>query len=244
MLYLKYPRFTRNEQERDFMAKICKYCRSEIDGKATVCPHCQRKQSGGVAKVVIAVIAAVIFLPAFIGACSSFRRGYNNAKRASVEVATTAEKKVSVQTGTTEADTTTITETESAVLIEAETVTEPSKVENVVVYEQNDIKITYTGIEEKQKRYEFKFLIENDTDMNICVQERDLSVNSFMTSGGISAHVAPHKKANDSITVYKVDLEKNNISSIENVEFCLRIYDWDNLSSHLDSDTITINIEQ
>lgn len=195
------------------MAKICKYCRSEIDDKASVCPHCQRKQSGGAVKMIIAAIAAVIFLPAFIGACSSFRRGYNNAKKASVEVAT-------------------------------EATTEPATSESIVLYNQNNVKITYTGIEEKSSRYELKLLIENETDMNICVQDRDLSINGFMMSGGISAHVAPHKKANDDLTIYKSALEENKIANIENVELCFHIVNWDEWSEYFDSDTITINIEQ
>lgn len=26
--------------------KVCKYCKEEIDAKAKVCPHCQKKQGG------------------------------------------------------------------------------------------------------------------------------------------------------------------------------------------------------
>ncbi len=228
------------------MAKICKYCRSEIDDKASVCPHCQRKQSGigDAFKAVIAAVAVIIFVPAFIGACSSFRKGYNDAKNTSVEVATTAEKKISVETGTTEADATTVTVTESAAVIEAETTTEPPKAESVVVYEQNGIKITYTGVEERSLRYLFKFLIENDSDIDINVMDEDLSVNSFMMSaGGMYTSVASHKKANDAIYVYKSSLEENSISNIENIEFFIRIYDSNNLASHFDSDVIRINVE-
>ncbi|MBP5361925.1 MAG: zinc ribbon domain-containing protein [Ruminococcus sp.] len=42
--------------------KICKYCRSEIDKKAKVCPHCQKKQGSGCGTVVFVGIVAAIGL--------------------------------------------------------------------------------------------------------------------------------------------------------------------------------------
>lgn len=35
--------------------KYCKYCRTEINKKATVCPNCQRKQSSGCLTAIGAV---------------------------------------------------------------------------------------------------------------------------------------------------------------------------------------------
>ena len=85
MLYLKYPRLTRNEQERDFMAKtkLCKYCKSQIDKKASICPHCQKKQSGigDAFKCVIAAIALIIFVPLFVSACNGVKKGYKDAEQ-------------------------------------------------------------------------------------------------------------------------------------------------------------------
>lgn len=222
--------------------KLCKYCRSQIDTKASICPYCQRKQSdlGGAFKAVIITIALIIFVPAIIGACSRSSRDTRLLSETNVEVRTTAEKKVSIETGTTTAHATTVTETET----EAETTTEPPESEKVVVYEQNGIKITYTGVEERSLRYLFKFLIENDSDIDINVMDEDLSVNSFMMSaGGMYTSVASHKKANDAIYVYKSSLEKNSISNIEDIEFFIRIYDSNNLASHFDSDVIRINVE-
>jgi hypothetical protein len=226
--------------------KLCKYCKSQIDKKASICPHCQKKQSGidDAFKAVIVAITLIIFVPAFIGACSKSSSKAKSPSETSVEVLTTAEKKVSIQAGTTEADATTVIETESATATEAETTTEPPKVENVVVYEQNGIKITYTGVEERSLGYLFKFLIENDSDIDINVMDEDLSVNSFMmSSGGMYTSVASHKKANDAIYVYKSSLEENSISNIEDIEFFIRIYDSNNLASHFDSDVIRINVE-
>lgn len=61
--------------------KKCKYCRSEIDKKAKVCPVCRKKQSGlgdALACVLVALMI-IIFVPAIIGACS--KRSAENSSR-------------------------------------------------------------------------------------------------------------------------------------------------------------------
>ena len=40
--------------------KQCKYCKSEIDKKAKVCPHCRKKQGGIVKWIVIGVIVLAL----------------------------------------------------------------------------------------------------------------------------------------------------------------------------------------
>lgn len=60
--------------------KYCKYCRTEIDKKATVCYNCQRKQSSGCLTAIGAVfivLFALIFIPPFINGCTA---GYDHAK--------------------------------------------------------------------------------------------------------------------------------------------------------------------
>ena len=62
--------------------KVCKYCRSEIDSKAKICPRCQKKQGSGcgcAAAVLIGIVVLGGFM-VFSGACSGFMQGYNNAK--------------------------------------------------------------------------------------------------------------------------------------------------------------------
>ncbi len=46
--------------------KICKYCKSEIDPKAKVCPNCRRKQSGN-GKIIVGVIIALVIIGAAMG---------------------------------------------------------------------------------------------------------------------------------------------------------------------------------
>ncbi len=36
-----------NQQPMQFQFKLCKYCRQRIDPRASVCPYCRKKQTGG-----------------------------------------------------------------------------------------------------------------------------------------------------------------------------------------------------
>jgi hypothetical protein len=47
--------------------KKCKYCKTEIDKKAKICPNCKKKQSGKALPVIIAVIVILIIVGAING---------------------------------------------------------------------------------------------------------------------------------------------------------------------------------
>ena len=108
-----------------------------------------------------------------------------------------------------------------------------------VLYDTNGIKITYKGLDNHDFwGSKIKLLIENNTDRSYTIQVRDFSANGFMIRGLISADVAAGKKINDGITIKSYDLEENNISSIENVEFTFHIFNWDDWDDSFDSDII------
>ena len=71
-------------------------------------------------------------------------------------------------------------------------------IEEQVLYDENDIKITATGIEDGWLGTELKLLIENNTDQSITVQAKNANVNGYMVTTMMSADVAAGKKANDS----------------------------------------------
>ena len=52
--------------------KKCKYCKSEIDDKAKICPNCRKKQIGPVRKIVGAVIL-IIGICILVANCDSFK---------------------------------------------------------------------------------------------------------------------------------------------------------------------------
>lgn len=110
-----------------------------------------------------------------------------------------------------------------------------------VVYEKNNMKITYIGIEYGDFSTDFKFLVENNSNRGITVQARDESINGYMISGIMSDDVQPGKKAYAELSYFNSTLEKNGINSISELEFSFHIFDeetWDTID---DSKIIKIN---
>ena len=119
----------------------------------------------------------------------------------------------------------------------------PPEEENLVLYDANGITITYKGIESGWMGTEVKLLIENNTNTDYCIQTRNMSVNGYMMDPVFSPDVAAGKKANDSITFYKTQLEENDIDRIDQMEFNFYIFSWDDmLDSGFDTETIILNI--
>lgn len=121
--------------------------------------------------------------------------------------------------------------------IETTAAEEESK--EVVVFDENGIKLTYTGYEEDIFP-KLTFRLENNTKKSYMVHSEDVSINDSMISTSILETVAGGKKANVDMTMLKSDLEKNNITKIEKVEFKLKITNSDDFMDSFESGTITI----
>lgn len=72
--------------------KICKYCRSEIDNKAKICPYCHKKQS----HPLLTAVAIFFGLPFMIGLFSGLANGPDNSSSNSqiTEKTTAIERKI------------------------------------------------------------------------------------------------------------------------------------------------------
>ncbi|MGN0317845.1 MAG: hypothetical protein ACI4E1_07945 [Lachnospira sp.] len=85
--------------------------------------------------------------------------------------------------------------------------------------------------------------IENNTDKNIDISVQDVSVNGYMVTSIMSADVYAGKKAFDDISLLSSDLEQNNITSIENVEFKFHIYNSDTYDTITDTPVIKMSFK-
>ncbi len=121
---------------------------------------------------------------------------------------------------------------------ESETKTEESitdiTIEEQLLLEQDGIRVTATGIDTEGSFMgsELKLLIENESDKNITVQARNVSVNEYMVDTSMSADVASQKKINDALTFSESSLEECGISNIANIELSFHIFDsetWDTI---------------
>jgi hypothetical protein len=70
--------------------------------------------------------------------------------------------------------------------------------------------------------------LENTTDTTLMFALENVSVNGYMVNALFATEVAAGKQANTSITIFDTELENNGITTIENIEFTLRIYDSNN----------------
>lgn len=114
-------------------------------------------------------------------------------------------------------------------------------IEEQVLFEGNDFKITATGIEDGLFGTDLKLLIENNSSQNITVQARNSNVNGFMVETMMSADVAAGKKANDSLTFETTGLKDCGIDSIATIEFSLHIMNSESWEDIVVTDTIVVN---
>ncbi len=103
---------------------------------------------------------------------------------------------------------------------------EKANMSETVILDKEGIKVTAKSI--KYNGFagpEIKLLIENNTDKKITIQTRNFSINGIMIDDIFSADVSEGKKVNDSITIFKEDLELANITTIKDIEFDIEVSD-------------------
>lgn len=110
-----------------------------------------------------------------------------------------------------------------------------------VIFDNNGIKITYTGLASDWLGTKVKLKIENNTETNYCVQVRNTSVNGYMVDPIFSCDVNSGKIANDELTFIDKVLKENNITTIDNLEFNFHIFSQDDWQDSFDTETIVIN---
>lgn len=84
---------------------------------------------------------------------------------------------------------------------------------------------------------------ENNTDANITIQARDVSIDGFMIDPMFSCDIAAGKKAYDTITFMQSDLEDNGIIDITQLELKLTVFDSDSWNDIVETDIITVTFE-
>lgn len=114
-------------------------------------------------------------------------------------------------------------------------------IDEQVIYDENDIKITATGLDDGFMGTELELLIENNSSQSITVQARNANVNGFMVGTMMSADVAAGKKANDSLTFETSGLKECGIENIANMEFYFHIFDSESWDEIVDTDVISID---
>lgn len=175
-------------------------------------------------KGIALTMGILLLASAAMGGCSS---GSGETKEIS-----------SVSAGESALEETTSAEEETAETEAAAEATAVS-VDEQVLFDANDIKITATGMTDGYTGTELKLLIENNSAQPIMVQARDASVNGYMVDTVMSADVAAGKKAIGAVQFFSTDLEENAITDITDVELHFHVFDasWNTV---FDSDVISM----
>lgn len=142
------------------------------------------------------------------------------------------------QTGTV----TTTEEMESAIEETAESIPDASAVtvEEQVLLDQDGFKITLTGLEDDFMGPSLNVLIENNSQTDVTIQARNVSVNGYMVAHTFSADVIAGKKNNSSITFLSSSFEECGIEEIADVAFLFHIFDAESWDTILDSEIVEI----
>ena len=82
--------------------------------------------------------------------------------------------------------------------------------------------------------------IENNSDKNITVQTRDVSIDGFMVEAMFSCDVVAGKRAVDAITFMESDLTENEITAINDVELSFHVFDMNDWNTIADTEVVTI----
>lgn len=113
-------------------------------------------------------------------------------------------------------------------------------IEEQVLVDQDDVKITAKSMSSSLFGPELKILIENDSDTDLIIQTRNASVNGYMVDTMISEEVAAGKKSNTSITFSAQALSECGITTFTEMEFYFHVFTQDDWETYFDSDVINV----
>jgi len=114
-------------------------------------------------------------------------------------------------------------------------------IEEVEIYNENNIVVTATKIEEDWMGYGIAVTVKNGSSKNVVVTTDMLSVNGYMMDGGLYCDVAAGKNAVESISLYSADLNRAGIETIADVEFYLNVLNSDTFEAVDVSELIKIS---
>lgn len=114
-----------------------------------------------------------------------------------------------------------------------------------LAYDSDGIKIVIKNLNSSSSLWgsDVHVYIENNTDENITVQARDVSLNGFMVDPIFSCDVLSGKRAFDTITFMESDLTDNNISDITDLELKFHIINLESWDLIKDTDVIGVSFE-
>lgn len=113
-----------------------------------------------------------------------------------------------------------------------------------VIYSDNDIKITFTGVEKASLGgQKVNLIIENNSDTDYRFTAKNVYVNGEEISPVFSCSVDSGKKVITDMTFLKASLNKSGIEDIESIKLKFHMIDEDSILDYEDTSTIKFDID-
>lgn len=121
-----------------------------------------------------------------------------------------------------------------------------SQTADQVIYDADNIKITYKGYTAAElfSSASLDFLIENNSDKNITVENFNFEVNGYTLDGWFYEQITAGTKANASIDLSKAQLNENGIETLGTVVFSFKVTDSDNYDELFTTDNVTVTFDE
>lgn len=118
-------------------------------------------------------------------------------------------------------------------------------VDGETLFESNGVKMVIVGYEpDSTWGYTMKVHLENRTDKNLMFSITDSSVNGYAIDPFWAESVAPGKSSFEDISWSSSELEKNNITQVEEITMKIRVHDADDWAADdIINDTYTVKPE-
>ena len=96
-----------------------------------------------------------------------------------------------------------------------------------LIYQNEDVIITYTGMSGYSNYYYINLEVENLTDETLLIQTEETSINGYMVDPLYSVDISPGKKAANGMMIWSNDAKAYPLESVETVETKFRIMNDD-----------------
>lgn len=200
--------------------KTCKHCGAQIAKDAKTCPKCGGKTKKPIYKRVWFWVIIVLLI--LIGAIDE-----NDSSDESKKVSSSTEYSSVKEPSQTQ----------------IESNPEAPVIDEVVVYEGNDVIITATEIKKSGSDWAVNLLIENNSSLNLGFNAHAYAINGIMTRNNIysmDCDVAAGKKANATLLLKGSVIKEYGIQDIRCIDALLWAYDNDKLFKEFDTDQFEI----
>lgn len=115
-----------------------------------------------------------------------------------------------------------------------------------LVLEQDGISVTVKEVDSEDSFWgaDIYVYIQNDSEQDITVQARSVSINGFMVEPMFSCDITAGKKAYDTITFLDTDLTENGIENIDELDISFHVFNSESWDTIFDSEEIKVSFKE